>query len=552
MRNIKLFLIPALVIGLAGCSLLPQKPGGGTNGSSRILTAGSPSTTLGPSTPATKDAAEKDRQLLKQYENRMVPGTLIQGVDVAGMTKEEAKAAVTQKVMDPLKDRKILFRYNNEDDYFSYKRLKVQVKESVFEEALANGTSNNPAERLKWLKEGRPLNVPIVLDYDAAYIDQLAKEVQGASVQSDRLHIAKRVDGRIILRDNNQRKAIDLEAFRKKVISAMTLSPQDPARFEAPIKEVSVGIDQNMLDQIDTRLVSVTTDYSWSVAPRKFNVKLAADRIDNSPLLPGDEFSFNRTIGGAASTANGFAQSMVYFGTDSVLSAGGGVCQVSSTLYTASLRLGLLPTQRSNHSQTVGYLPFGMDATIYAPDIDFRFKNTYEKPIFITTYADGDELTINIYGPEDLMGGYTYEYESEKYRTFPYKTREITDSSIPKGAVVAEAGHPKNGYAVRLHKLTLKNGSVVKREVLNDDIYDPVDIVHRLGTGVGSQIDPKWEEGREVIKYPPQDPTKPTPPPTPTKPETKPVTKPVTKPQTKPMTKPETKPVTKPDNGSKP
>ena len=145
----------------------------------------------------------------------------------------------------------------------------------------------------------------------------------------------------------------------------------------------------------NTLLGSYATAYNPNIS-RAVNIALAASRINGVVIQPGDSFSFNHTIL-PRTAANGYVEANVIVNKKYVPGTGGGICQVSSTLYAAMLTAGLPATERHPHSLNVGYIPEGMDATISGNALDLRFTNIFDDPIQIQASADQGTLTISIY-----------------------------------------------------------------------------------------------------------------------------------------------------------
>ena len=143
-----------------------------------------------------------------------------------------------------------------------------------------------------------------------------------------------------------------------------------------------------------------------STPNRKSNIRLACTRFDGMVLQPGEQFSYNAVVGERTAEA-GFKVAPVYSGTAHLDGLGGGICQVSSTLYNAALYAGLQIDDRTCHTMTVGYLPLGLDATVDWPDTDFKFTNNRDYPVRIKAWVDdaGRTLTIEIWGT-DVDGSY--------------------------------------------------------------------------------------------------------------------------------------------------
>jgi vancomycin resistance protein YoaR len=170
--------------------------------------------------------------------------------------------------------------------------------------------------------------------------------------------------------------------------------------------EVYPSVDD--IKSINTKISSFSTGYSTSSVSRKTNISVATNNINGTLLLPGETFSVDKTIK-SRNASNGYAKAGSYLNGKTVQTYGGGVCQVSTTLYGAILRAGIIPIERNEHSMAVSYVPLGLDAAISEGYKDLKFTNTYDSPIYIQGSANGGTLTFTIYGKDGLLGGYTYQ-----------------------------------------------------------------------------------------------------------------------------------------------
>lgn len=212
---------------------------------------------------------------------------------------------------------------------------------------------------------------------------------------------------------------------------------------------------------------SWTSDFSTSSSARAGNVILTANRINGKILMPGDVFSYDQTIG-RRTYENGYREAGVYIGNKVESGIGGGICQTSSTLYSAALYANLEIVSRTSHSLPVSYMPAGQDATIAEGYIDLKIKNNTEYPIKISAQVSGRRLTCSILGvkePEtqvEIVHTITARYEPETERT--------DDAGIPKGYIyITNKG--AGGYAVASSRIVKKAGEVVKTEKLTRSVY---------------------------------------------------------------------------------
>lgn len=184
---------------------------------------------------------------------------------------------------------------------------------------------------------------------------------------------------------------------------------------EDVFKDINVGLTYQVIDimptvesikNINTRISSFSTSFAPG-GSRGTNVSLAANRLNGVLLGPGEMVSVDRQIL-SRNKANGYKTAGSYENGRTVQTYGGGVCQVSTTLYGAILRAGIVPTERNAHSMAVSYVPLGLDAAIAEGYKDLKITNTYDEPIYIEGFTRGGTLTFNIYGSENLLNGYTY------------------------------------------------------------------------------------------------------------------------------------------------
>ena len=181
---------------------------------------------------------------------------------------------------------------------------------------------------------------------------------------------------------------------------------------------------------------------------RKSNVKLSASVCDGIILLPGEVFSYNNTTGSRTSD-KGYLPAPSYVGGKSTDEVGGGICQTSSTIYYAALNANLKIVERHNHMFAVGYVPDGMDATVWYGASDFRFENDTEYPIKIVTVYENSRLTVQIYGTktDDLYVKMTNKELSSTSWSTEYKV----DPSLPAGSTRTEQT-PYRGRVVEAYR----------------------------------------------------------------------------------------------------
>ena len=235
------------------------------------------------------------------------------------------------------------------------------------------------------------------------------------------------------------------------------------------------------LSQVKDLLGTFSTNYSTSTAARKQNVANGESKISGTVLYPGDKFSVAKTLN-PMTAENGYAQAPSYENGTTVMTYGGGICQVSTTLYNAVIRAELKVLKRYNHSMMVHYVKPSEDAAIAGDIKDFQFENDQKYPIFIEGSADGSTITFSIYGKETRDPSRSVDFESETTDTVKYKTAFKADSSQPVGVVSRTSDIPHDGLKAVLWKIVKENGKEVSRTQFNSSVYRATDATYTVGT----------------------------------------------------------------------
>ena len=427
------------------------------------------------STPEVDLVAEKQRQEMEAIaiRNIMLPGTTIYGVNVGGMSRDEAKAAVEERlVRDPLivnlqlSDGTNLYPASGEGIDTLLASTKVAQEEEEDDDAVdpamkaaeaAADTEPEPettdptdAESIgirlnidvdKAVTEAfslmRDMNVPY--DTFMLQVQQIASGKDVAPVPGYDIDSVNRfieylsefldtpaVNSSITMKDNQIvytleaiGQGIDREALVETILNTDPLSGKT---ISIPIHDLEPTITQEMLQSKFVLRGSYTTSFSDSTKNRKYNIRFGAEKINGIILKPGDVFSANDTLG-TRTRKNGWKNAGAYESGEVVQQAGGGVCQLSSTLYNAALYADMEIVERRNHSMPVHYVDRGRDATINSVGniIDFKFRNNTSSDVIIMAYTDGNILHMEIYG---------VPFETDEYDRIEIRTKQRGSVSI--------------------------------------------------------------------------------------------------------------------------
>lgn len=261
----------------------------------------------------------------------------------------------------------------------------------------------------------------------------------------------------------------------KKLIQEEKEEYEIPLKITMPKKKLSDLGEEAFPDQIAT----FSTIYDASALNRAYNVELATKKINGTVIMPGETFSYNKTVGSRTIEA-GWKEGTAYISGKVVPSVGGGVCQVSSTLYNTALLANLEITERTNHTFTVDYVAASRDATVYYGSLDFCFKNTRTYPIKIVATAQNGVCKISMYGIKEKV-----EYEIILQSKI---TSYINNTTIYKEDPTLEVGKEVveqigfNGCRSEGYKIVKQNGKIISQTLLSKDTYSPQERIVRRGT----------------------------------------------------------------------
>lgn len=227
-------------------------------------------------------------------------------------------------------------------------------------------------------------------------------------------------------------------------------------------------------------LGTYTSKYDVGLVNRTKNVSLATRFVNGTVVMPGKRFSYNSVVG-KRTYERGFVDATVYTGEGTEEGIGGGICQVSSTIYCAQLRANLKTIARTNHSYTVVYVPLGQDATVVYGAIDYIFENDTNYPIRIDAVASGGYLTVKIMGTK-VDKSLTYDAVSVTNSTIAKQEVQKETPDLPLGKTQVKQ-NGQNGAVVSTYKVYYKDGIEQKREFIGTSKYIPMNKILMVGTG---------------------------------------------------------------------
>lgn len=415
----------------------------------------------------TVNAAENKEQVFET-------GVSIENIDLSGMTKSEAEAAV-QAYIQNLDGKIITFDMMDNQIAVQASEFGISIGNPyILEDAIDLGKSGNIVKRYKEMKdlENEPVNYRLELQIDeemtrevleekCAVYNEEAKQA-GIVKNGDKFEIQEGTPGLVLDTEES------LSAFEAFIASEWN---REDAEFKLAVQVEEPEAKTDDLAKVKDIIGSFSTSYKTSSASRSQNVSNGTNLINGMVLYPGETFSAYDAIT-PFTKENGYEMAGSYLNGQVVDSLGGGICQVTSTLYNAVLRAELQVEERHNHSMVVSYVDPSADAAISGTAKDFKFTNNLEYPVYIEGYTTAaKEVGFNIYGVEtrDTVNR-TVEYESVTLSTKdPGPDRLVADASRPVGYVSRQSAH--RGSTAELYKVVKENGVEVSRERINKSTY---------------------------------------------------------------------------------
>lgn len=416
-------------------------------------------------------------------------GIYAEGIDLSGKTQAQAEAEIAAYV-EGLEGVEITLSAAGGN------KIKVTAGDlgiswnnpELVEEAVALGTKGNVIERYKAIKdlERAKRVLDIALQFDVQAINDVLVKKCAKYDQKPVNFSLKRENGKFQVVEGQTGSILDVETSIDAVYGYLTQKwDGKPCSIALDVVEAQPLGSREELAQVKDLLGSYTTAYQASSDSRGSNVEVGCRKMNGFTLYPGEEFSSQKAM--APFTAeNGYFEASSYINGRVVDSVGGGICQVSTTLYNAVLLAEMEVTMRYNHSMTVSYVPPSADAVI-ATSVgkDFKFINSTDAPIYIEGYTRNRQLTFNIYGRETRDPKHAVRYESEILETIVPQADEITaDPAQPLGYLAKESAHI--GYKARLWKIVTENGVEVSRTRVNSSNYNMAPRRATVGVATGN------------------------------------------------------------------
>lgn len=427
-----------------------------------------------------------------QEENRILSGIYIEDMSLEGKTAGEAKAMVESYVEGLYGKTITLMAVDGNGVEITPADVGLYwSNQEIVEEAARVGQAGNVVQRYKAAKDLQYQNLVYQLefDFDMVLIKDILEQQCAVFNQEAIDATLSRVNGSFVVNQGQTGKIVDEESSAQLIYDFFNDSWD---RGDASV-ELAVTVDEpkgtaEELARVKDVLGTFTTSFRTSNSSRSANVRNGCALINGATIYPGDEFSTYEAVS-PFSEANGYYMAGSYVNGKVVDSLGGGICQVSTTLYNAVLLSELDVTERHNHSMIVTYVDPSADAAIAeSAGKDFRFINNTGAPIYIEGVTTDDKnITFTIYGEENRDGNRQIRYESEVVsKTVPSSEVVYTSASMPVGSVSVQSAHI--GYTANLWKVVTENGVEVSRDKINSSSYKAAPRTATVGVSTADPV----------------------------------------------------------------
>ena len=430
-------------------------------------------------------------------DNVICEGVSVNGIEVGGMTPDEAAEVIADYVKN-IQDKSIAIEIDDQVVTTTLGELgySCNLEESV-EEAMSLGKDGNFLNRYRESKEiaekGEAINLVASLDKDVLrqFVEENCTQFDVEPVNAS----LTRENGRFIVIEHKSGRKVSVQDtvdLIESCILAQDCTTTEKIEIAAVVEVAEPEYTTEMTSLCKDVLGTFTTSYTSSSASRSGNVANGARLINGSVVWPGETFSAGGTMN-PITAANGYYMAGAYENGQVVESIGGGVCQVSTTLYNAALMAELEITERSNHSMIVSYVKPSMDSAIAGTYKDLKITNNTDAPIYIEGVTANKHITFTIYGHETRPANRTIKYESEVLEVIQPGAEKVTkDPTQPTTyRKVTQSAHV--GYKAQLWKIVYEDGKQVSREKVNYSSYAAEPAYVTVGTKEAEEEEVKEE-----------------------------------------------------------
>lgn len=430
--------------------------------------------------------------------NKIPTNVYINGIDVSDMTKDQTLRKLKSDFESRLNNTNILLSYGSSSWKLNCKSIAATYNYAkAIDKAMSivrktppstdsSVTTNSPITTDSSITTGSSItpvipkvNITLDLSYNKKsitdFLNKISPKINITPVNAIMITHGKT----FTITDGKKGIKLDVDLAFNRIVKAIATNSNSVIKITLPTKIVAPKYTKDNLLDVKDKLGEYTTTFNTSTIDRVTNIKVASNNINNIIVMPNEILSVNKTIGPRLETT-GFKLAHVILNDRFVDGIGGGICQVSTTLYNAALLANLKIIERNHHSIPSTYVSVGRDATISGDSKDLKIQNNTKYPIYITNEVKGNHIKFAIYGKNDFPGRkikITTQILSEKRPTTSYKH----DSTLPKGEFKKDI-LPEPAYTVKSFREVYEKGKLIFKEELYTDKYPLINGVTLVGT----------------------------------------------------------------------
>ncbi|WP_291583316.1 VanW family protein [Clostridium sp. UBA6640] len=418
---------------------------------------------------------------IRKYDKLIYPNVHVENIPVYDLEIEESKTVLHRDLEEKIYNKTLEILVEDKIYKTDYMELGVKFNvDKALNEAFAYGRNFNIFKKTFVITKPNYINIKAELTFNEQAIDGIIAKIES---QTD----VKAIDSKIKLINNEKfqisdeikGKKLDRDLLKKEIIKNIDINIDiENIVIHATINEVKPKGTREELSKINASITRCNTNFNSSSSERSNNIRLATNAIDGTVIMPGGIFSFNNIVG-ERTYSKGYEKASVIVGDEFIDDLGGGICQVSTTLYNAVLNSDLEIVERRPHSLYITYVPLGQDATVNYGTIDLKFKNNLPYPIYIHGYTENNILSFDIYSNNEMKKK-SYKIESEILEILEPMDKIKYDNNIQEGKrYVEKVG--KNGYIVNVYKYIYENEKLIEKKLVSKDKYRAINNIVRVG-----------------------------------------------------------------------
>lgn len=420
------------------------------------------------------------------FFDKISPGIYIAGINVGGLTRTGATEVLVQRTRMP---QKLQLTFKGKIFNLDAKGVGFDFSKSV-DEAFRLTRSDNLI--LDYSKRFSLLSIQENIQPSINFSDSLETSLEKTFSQIEELMQNPKFtfDGKKVtqFQPGKDGLAVDRTKLNQQIFDSFSKHSADDVSIEIPVNKISPDVTTDKTNDLGIKELIGTgsSTYYHSIPGRVYNVVLAASRINGTLIAPGETFSFNNTLGDV-SAFTGYQQAYIISGGKTILGDGGGVCQVSTTLFRAILNAGLPVVERAAHAYRVGYYeqnsPPGLDATVYGPSPDLKFTNDTPSYILIEAAANAKtySLVFDLYGTSDGRVSTISKPVVSNYQ--PALPTVYQDDPTLAAGTLKQTDFSAAGATVTFNYLVKRNGETIYQKTFVSN-YRPWAAVYLRGTKI--------------------------------------------------------------------